>query len=484
MVSPKHLSMLQSPQSPKASSSRSIKLSWNSVKKFKCPKELKKDKGIFIILDLKHEGLNLFIFKYIFMRVYVTSLFGLIYSYILSEGFNILPFICFDDNFKEELYSQGICFCRDPTSKFMTYLRRNLLVVNILAFCNLEALNGTRKISTFTYFILYGTIHGLSILLHLISPEDWQYFLVSSLTFLLIFVFFYSVSHIFFLKNPQRRDYNIQFCGVFMMFILNFLIYCFLNGQFFGSIRFIFFGNQYSILAFVLIFHFIMIYISSARDTLVEKCKPKGLLKESIITTTNCVFSCTKMGFFLALNITQLSFYFNAVCLIYSNLTHSMNFLRKKLFFILKCHRCKIFKKLGLWKICLRSSLDKKLINGSFIFERFLNYYVLFYIYISGKYFVDPLDTQNYAKSCTLDLKDDFLIDKMKILAYVFTDCFSILLILVVNRIKNLDEIKYRTPEQQDPVKEVMLFLGVYYYSHYLFVLGFYVKYYVESMQN
>jgi len=125
--------------------------------------------------------------------------------------------------------------------------------------------------------------------------------------------------------------------------------------------------------------------------------------------------------------------------------------------------------------------LDKKLINGSFIFERFLNYYVLFYVYMSSKYFVDPLDAENYAKNCTLDLRDEFLIDNLKVLFYVFVDFLSIFVILTLNWVKNLDEIKYKTPESINRFKEMCLFMGVYYYSHYLFVLGYYIRYFEKN---
>jgi len=483
-ISKSHLTCPPSSKSIGPPSSKSIRapLSMKSLLRlFEFPSKIKKKAPIFLILDLKHEGIFLFVFKYIILRVYVISLFGLVYSYILSRGFDYLPYICFDDDFKVELYSKGLCFCKDLLSKVMTYFRRNLLIVNLLAFCNLEVLNVTRKVNPTIYSILYMTAHGIGLMIHLLFPANWQYFFVSSVTLFMIFGFFFVISHLFFLKTPQRRDFNIQFIGIFITYLLNYLIYCFLYATNIDALRLFFFSNQLGIMVFVIIFHLLMIYISSSRDVLVEKCKFKGFVKESIITTTNCIFSYTKMGFFLALDMNNISFYFNVICLLFSNTTHCINFFKKKLFFLFKCHKCKFFKKLGFWKICLKSSLDKKLINGSFIFERFLNYYVLFYVYMSSKYFVDPLDAENYAKNCTLDLRDEFLIDNLKVLFYVFVDFLSIFVILTLNWVKNLDEIKYKTPESINRFKEMCLFMGVYYYSHYLFVLGYYIRYFEKN---
>lgn len=72
------------------------------------------------------------------------------------------------------------------------------------------------------------------------------------------------------------------------------------------------------------------------------------------------------------------------------------------------------------------------------------------------------------------------MIDESKVLAYIFVDVLSFVLILVLNKVKHLDEIKYRTPEKNCFVKELCLFLGVYYYSHYLFTLGFYIKFFMN----
>ena len=43
-----------------------------------------------------------------------------------------------------------------------------------------------------------------------------------------------------------------------------------------------------------------------------------------------------------------------------------------------------------------------------------------------------------------------------------------------------LDEIKYSTPEVSGIFQEITLLMGVYYYSHYLFVLAYYIKYYIN----
>ena len=363
-----------------------------SFRAYKAPMKLFHKRHPFLILDLKHEGLFSFIMKYLIIRIYIGSLFGLLYSYMLMKAFEYFPYICFDDNFLHIFIE--ICYCKNGFAKLITYLRRGFLVVNMAVVCNIEVVKMVKNIRNFDYLCLLFSNHFLALIINLFSPEEWLYFTVCTITIGVIFLVFFLAGHHFFVVKSQRREFNIQFCALFLMFFINYLIYCLLNPVIFTSIQSIFFINQLRISVFILGFHLLMIYISSSRDALVDKFKPKEFVKHSIIITSNCVFSCTKMGFFLALNINEFAFYFNACCLVYSNITHTLNFVKKYLFFKLNCHKYKFLKKIGIWKICLKSTLDKKNINGSFIFERFLNYYILFYIYFSGKYFVDPLDAK------------------------------------------------------------------------------------------
>lgn len=438
----------------------------------------------FLILDLKKEGKLKFFMKYLFVKVYIYSLLGIVFTIFLAKVFEYLPFICFDRNFENELYDKGLCFCKDFWARVITYLRRGALIVNLIGVCNLEIVNSFIKLTIYVYYLWFAILHAFALIVHLIVPNEWEYFIVNTLIDLMIFLSFFLVSKGFLLRRRDKKAYNIQFFGLFVMFCFHYVIYCFLNANYFEAIRDVFFGNNAKIFIFIVLFHIIMTYISSSRDVLVEKVKPNNFIKKVIIMTSNCVFSCTKMGFFMALRVNEFNFYFNAVCLLYSNVSHTLSFFKKKIFFKLRLNRLRFLKKLGIWKICLKSSLDKKIINGSFIFERFLNYYIIAYIFFADKYFVDPLDTQNYAKNCTLELKHDFLLDYREIICYFAVDFLSVVIILLLNNYQNLDEIKYKTPEDISFFKEISILLGVYYYSHYLFVLGYYIKYFIKNAKG
>lgn len=441
------------------------------------------DKKSFIFIDLLKEGTSNFVFKYLLIDVYVYSLIGLIYSIFLDQVFIKFPFICFDSNFENLLKGgEKICFCKNEITKLITYMRRGLLMVNLIIICNLEILNETKKIDKHLYVFSFFLFHILGLTLHLVFPEKMEYFFNISFIILVIFAISFLMANFIILNNNEKKDYNIQFFGLSIMFIFQYFIYCIANATNFCHITDFFFENNLKTSIFVICFHFLMSYITSCRDVLVTKVKPKFFVKKAFLFTTNCVFSCIKMGFFMALDIREYNFYLNACLLLYSNISHTLTFVKKKLFFIFRLQKFPFCKKIGIWKICLKSNLDKKLINGSFIFERFLNYYIIGYIYFSGKYFLDPLETQKYAINCILELKEEFQLHAPEVICYFFVDFLSVFVIITLNRTKKLDEIKYITPKKLFFLKKISLLLGVYFYSHYLFVVAYYIKHFKEEM--